>query len=373
MQINTFIKPVIYLLILLAGGCVDPYRPPEIAAPDSYLVVNGYFNSTPGTTTTIQLARTQNLSDKKVPVAETRAQVSIETKGKATYTLREGTGGTYTLTGVSPQIGDLYRLHIKTTKGGDYFSEYVPVIPTPPVDSVSWRIEDNGVQINVNTHDPKNIARYYRWDFESSWEYTVPYFSTLEVKGNQIVDRQPSVYRCWGSENSVNIMTFSTTRLSQAVVSQFPLTYIPGTSLKLGVKYSILVKQIALSQSGFDYYDQLGKITQNVGSIFDPQPSQITGNIQSPTNPNDLVIGFFRVGTVETKRLFIRSSQLPNWPNLLSASNCVIDTLTQADVLKAQPTILSYDFELRKYFTTSPDCADCRTKGGVIQRPVFWE
>lgn len=360
-------------LSLLATSCVDPYRPPEIAEPGSYLVVNGYLNSAPGTTTTIQLARTQNLADRKAPVAETKAQVSIESKNKVIYALREGAGGAYTLSGVTPQVGETYRLHIKTARGGDYYSEYVPVIPTPPIDSVSWRVENDGVQINVNARDPKNSSRYYRWDFESTWEYTVPYFSTLEVKANQIIDRQQSIFRCWGSENSTNIMTFSTARLSKDVVSQFPITFIPGRSLKLSAKYSILVRQIALTQSGFEYYDQLGKITQNIGSIFDPQPSQITGNIQSPTNPNDLVMGFFRVGTVETKRIFIRSSQLPNWPNLLSASTCVIDTLTQADVLKAQPIILNFDFELGKYLTTSPDCADCRTKGGVVQRPAFWE
>lgn len=155
---NTTLK--YFALLLLAGGCVDPYRPPEIAAPDSYLVVNGYFNSVPGTTTTFQLARTQNLAEKKAPVAETRAVVTIENKNKTIYALKEGTGGAYTLSGVTPQVGETYRLHIKTTKGGDYYSEYVPVVPTPPIDSVSWRVENDGVQINVNTQDPKNNSRY---------------------------------------------------------------------------------------------------------------------------------------------------------------------------------------------------------------------
>ncbi|WP_332369300.1 hypothetical protein [Spirosoma telluris] len=42
---NGYINGVIGALFLLAGGCVDPYRPPEIASPASYLVVNGFFNS----------------------------------------------------------------------------------------------------------------------------------------------------------------------------------------------------------------------------------------------------------------------------------------------------------------------------------------
>lgn len=355
-------------------SCVDPYRPPEIAAPNSYLVVNGYFNSEPGAATTISLSRTQNLTDPKAPTAETKAQVTIESQSKAVYTLKEGTAGAYTLAGVTPLPRETYRLHIKTAKGQEYFSDYVPLVPTPPIDSVSWRAEDNGVQINVSTHDPQNQTRYYRWDFQSTWEYTTLYNSVLELKGNQIVDRVQPVFRCWGSDNSASIITTSTARLSQDVVSQFPLLRIPASSIKLGVKYSILVRQIGLTQSGFDYYDQLARITQNIGSIFDPQPTQITGNIRSATNASDLVLGFFRVGTVQSKRIFISRAQLPtDWRTYTGLGACQMDTLSKKDVLDIKPTIISFDDLLGKYFTTSVECADCRARGGVITKPDFWK
>ena len=370
---NIPIKIIVWLLLLLAAGCVDPYRPPEIASPNSYLVVNGFFDSAPGAATTISLSRTQNLTDTKAPTAETKAQVTIESQSKATYTLKEGTAGVYSLSGITPVTGETYRLHIRTTKGVDYYSDYVPVIQTPPIDSISRRIEENGLQINVNTHDPKNNTRYYRWEFDSVWEYTSLYNSTLELKNNQIIDRQQNVYRCWSSENSTNIMTTSTVRLSQDVVSQFPLTFIPANSIKLGVKYSILVRQIALSQTGFDYYDQLAKITQNIGSIFDPQPSQITGNIRSATNASDLVLGFFRVGNVTTKRLFVSRSQVPfSWVANTGFGGCTVDTLSLSDVRKFLPTIIS-SYEGGKYLTTSEFCADCRARGGTNKRPDFWE
>ncbi|WP_332369298.1 DUF4249 family protein [Spirosoma telluris] len=80
-----------WAMLLLAGGCVDPYRPPEIASPNSYLVVNGFFDTAPGATTTIQLSRTQNLADAKAPTAETKAIVTIESAHKDVYTLKEGT------------------------------------------------------------------------------------------------------------------------------------------------------------------------------------------------------------------------------------------------------------------------------------------
>ncbi|GAB2594727.1 DUF4249 domain-containing protein [Spirosoma areae] len=370
---NTPIKALGWVLILLAGGCVDPYRPPEISAPNSYLVINGYFNSAPGTTSTIQLSRSQNLTDTKALTAETKAVVTIESERKAVYALKEGTNGAYTLSGVTPMPGETYRLHIKTAKGVEYFSDYVPVITTPPIDSISWRAEENGLQISVNTHDPKNNTRYYRWDFDAAWEYTAYYYSSLDIKNKQIVDRVEPVFRCWSSENSTNILTTSTTRLTKDVVSQFPLTFIPASSVKLGVKYSLLVRQYGLSQAGYDYYDQLAKITQNIGSIFDPQPSQITGNIRSIANTGELALGFFRVGTIESKRIFIRRDQLPVWRINTGLDNCRTDTLTTQQVLQTQPAIVMFVSDLNKYLTTDHVCADCRLRGGVTKQPDFWE
>ncbi|QDK81008.1 DUF4249 domain-containing protein [Spirosoma sp. KCTC 42546] len=369
---HTSIKFLAWLLVLLVSGCVDPYRPPEITSPASYLVVNGFFNSAAGTTTTIQLSRTQNLADPKAPSAETKAIVTIESAHKDIYTLKEGTVGSYTLTGVIPVANETYRLHVKTTKGTEYYSDYVPVLTTPPIDSITWHPDNEGLQINVNTHDPKNNTRYYRYEYESTWEYYSEYTSSFEIKNNKIVDRTESVFQCWGSENSSTIITTTTNRLSQDVVSQFPITHIPSTSLKLQSKYSILIRQFGLSQEGFNYYDQLAKITQSIGSIFDPQPSQITGNIHSSVNDGDLVLGFFRVGTVESKRIFIRKAQLPAWYTNNGLGSCVVDTMSTGDVLKEQPGIISL-LVPGQYLTTSEPCLDCRLRGGVIKKPDFWE
>lgn len=372
-KMNTlYKKTLIWALLALAGGCVDPYRPPEIASPNSYLVVNGFFDSAPGATTTISLSRTQNLTDTKAPTVETRAVVTIESQSKAIYTLRESAAGTYSLSGVRPVTGETYRLHVKTARGVDYYSDYVPVNVTPPIDSVSWRVENNGVQINVNTHDPRNSTRYYRWEFDETWEFTSAYNSILEIKNNQIVDRTEQIYRCWTGASSKNIMTTSTARLSQDVVSQFPLTYVEGSSAKLGIRYSILVRQMALTQAAYEYYDQLARITQNIGSLFDPQPSQLTGNIRAANNSGELALGFFRVGSVATKRLFIQNSDLRiNRITRTGYEGCEIDTLSRREVLMQQPGIIAPYMDDGMYLTSSLGCLDCRLRG-VNKRPDFW-
>ncbi|QKZ11566.1 DUF4249 domain-containing protein [Spirosoma sp. KUDC1026] len=358
-------------LVLLVAGCVDPYRPPEITAPGSYLVVNGFFDSAPGSTTSIRLTRTQNLADSKAPTVETKAQVTIESMYHGNYPLQETRNGTYSLTGVTPLINETYRLRIKTAQGKEYVSEYVPVVTTPAIDSVNWFVENDGVQINVNTHDPRGNTRYYRWDYNETWEFTAAYQSSLELINNQLVGRTEDAYRCWTGDSSSTILLSTSARLSQDIISQRPLMFIPGQSIKLGIRYSMLVRQYGLTKEAYDYYEQLAKITQSVGSLFDPQPSQITGNIHSVSNSADLVLGFFRVGSVTSKRIFIQKAQLPPWYPQTGNTLCQTDTMTLDEIRQNQPGGVVGYFDQSQYLTSSLYCVDCRLRG-TNKRPAFW-
>lgn len=358
-------------LVLLVAGCVDPYRPPEITAPGSYLVVNGFFDSAPGSTTSIRLTRTQNLADSKAPTVETKAQVTIESMYHGNYPLQETRNGTYSLTGVTPLINETYRLRIKTAQGKEYVSEYVPVVTTPAIDSVNWFVENDGVQINVNTHDPRGNTRYYRWDYNETWEFTAAYQSSLELINNQLVGRTEDAYRCWTGDSSSTILLSTSARLSQDIISQRPLMFIPGQSIKLGIRYSMLVRQYGLTKEAYDYYEQLAKITQSVGSLFDPQPSQITGNIHSISNSADLVLGFFRVGSVTSKRIFIQKAQLPPWYPQTGNTLCQTDTMTLDEIRQNQPGGVVGYFDQSQYLTSSLYCVDCRLRG-TNKRPAFW-
>ncbi|GAA4400949.1 DUF4249 domain-containing protein [Nibrella viscosa] len=366
-------KVIGWVAILSLGGCVDPYRPPEIAAPNNYLVVDGFLNSKPGTTTSIRLSRTQNLSEKNTSVAETRAVVTVETEGRATYAFRETGGGVYTLTDLVPQANQKYRLRIKTAKGVEYLSDFTTVVTTPVIDSVSWRPTSNGLQIYVNTHDPKNNTRYYRWEFDETWEFFTPYNATLELKDKQVITRAENTYRCWSGESSKSIMVGSTARLSQDVVSLFPLTTIPADSWKLSSRYSILVRQYALSRDAYAFWEQLAKMTQNIGSLFDPQPFLLTGNMHCITNPSEPVLGYFSVGSVETRRIYVKRYQLPNWTINTGYSFCRLDTAkTLKDLIEMNFQPVSELEGGGGYLASDNYCVDCRLRG-TNKKPAFWD
>lgn len=362
-----------WLFILLMGGCVDPYRPPEITAPASYLVVDGFLDIAAGAVTTFKLSRSQNLTDAKAPTLETKATVTIESSRNLKYSLKEVTNGVYSYTGVPSQTGETFRLRIKTSRGVEYLSDMVAFKASPAIDQVNWKAESDGIRIYVDTHDAAGKTRNYRWEYEETWEFYSAWFSSYEVKNKQIIQRQNDIFTCWNGEKSRNILINSSAKLSEDVIHQMPLTYIPGYSIKIGSRYSILVKQYALTQDAYQYWEQLGKTTESIGTLFDPQPTQVTGNIQNLTNPGEPALGYFSAGTVTTKRMFIRRMELPYWPTKTGYEDCVKDTLTAKELIdnKYPGQIPVIDLPDGTYETGQEICVDCRLRGTNV-KPSFW-
>jgi hypothetical protein len=180
--------------------------------------------------------------------------------------------------------------------------------------------------------------------------------------------------RCWGSAVSRNLILGTSTRLSEDIIYQYPLTLLPSTSAKHRIRYSILVKQNALTPEGYDYWQNLKRNTENLGTLFDPQPSEVSGNIRSVNNVEESVLGFFSVYSVQEKRIFISRDQLPNWSRITGYEYCYPpDTITDPlEKLKELtfPVIGQLGMD-GGYITSALYCADCRTEG-TNKRPPFW-
>lgn len=384
MQTLNFRRQVLYgALLLLVGSCVDPYRPPQIEAPNQYLVVDGFLNGGAGNSV-IKLSRTQNLSTTTRPAAEAKATIRVEGGTGEAYSFIESAAGTYTLGAATLPVGRVYRVRIRTTAGGEYLSDPITIKQTPKIDSISWSIRNDGLQIYVNTHDATNKTRYYRWEYEDTYEIRTPYASPYDYVNGQLVARtSPAVDHCWRTQASTAILLGTSARLTQDVLKQAPLLFIPGSSPKLWIKYSLLVKQYAQSPEAYAYWENLQKTTEQLGGLFDPLPSQVSGNIHSVTNPAEPVLGFLDGFTAEQVRVFI-NRPLDLSYNLLRTSyeNCRLDTIPDPKV-PPQPlsayvgpgggyvAIQELGPGTKIYLGTGTHCADCRDIGSTT-RPSFW-
>jgi Domain of unknown function (DUF4249) len=392
------LREIRFLIVLPAliemAGCKKPYAPPIIASNVNYLVVEGVINSGQDSTI-IKLSRTVNLSGVTSSKPELSAVIAVESNQNNSYPLQEIGDGKYGSAGLNLNNTGKYRLRIKTAKGKEYVSDLEPAKADPPIDSVGFIAQENGLQIYVNTHDANNNTRYYRWEYQEAWAFHAKYHSQYITDGKELVLRTPDqeTYFCFGSNASTSIVLGSSAKLIKDVIYQNPITQIASASIKIETKYSILVKQYALTSDEFIFWQNLKKNTEQLGGIFDPQPSNLNGNIHSTTDPTEPVIGYIGVTNVQQKRVFISKEQLPLTWAVAYPADCEaqtnlfcwiplyeIDCVNQVEAnlvpLGSSQLILAEIYDstgaIIGYSSSAQECTDC-TLTGVKKQPDFWK
>lgn len=391
-------------IAIVAISCRKPYDPPAISSPKGYLVVEGVINA--GSDSTIfKLSRTVNL-DSLTNNPELHATVTVLGNDKSSYALTEMGNGKYACPGLNLDNSKQYCLNIKTASNENYQSSFLPVLNSPPIDSVFYdtkgALNVPGLNIYVSSHDATGAVKYYRWAYSESWIFHANFASNFYSNGDSVLLRNLSTQNitdCWGADTSNNILLGSSAKLSQDVIYQMPLTSVPSTSEKVEDKYSILVTQYALTADAYTFYTNMQKNTESLGSIFDPEPSQINGNIICTTNPAQPVIGYVSVGSSAAKRIFITTAQLPRWQTIPYYTNCQLEFTSGGECCLFNDNgandvnqYINYDIghysnpfipidqilefgnhgPVIGYTAATRQCADC-TLRGTNKQPPFWK
>jgi hypothetical protein len=302
--------------------------------------------------------------------------VSISDDHNNIFSLTETAAGIYVTDPAIFQgaIGRFYTLHINTNTYNNshtYQSYPVEMKPVPQIDSIFYRkvtiqlspdgsATQEGCQIYLNTHDPTNQCKFYRWEYSETWEFHIPF-----AVPNRI---------CWLSGNSDVINIKSTTAYEDDRINMYPLNFISNETDRLSIKYSILVNQYSLNEDEYLYWEKIQNITEQVGGLYDRIPSAVPSNIYCPDDPNEKVQGYFSVSACSSKRIFIED-HFAGLANPYSADRCIADTLFGgAAPLIPNPTywvIVSSIMPPYSVITYSKGCYDCTVRG-TDTPPYFW-
>ena len=386
---KTYYKLIGLILPVLFVKCKQVYDPHIEAKTTGLLVVEGFINTGQGPTS-IRLSRSSSLQDASLN-PEFSAQVIVEGDDGSNFILDDNGSGVYSNTQLVLNNVVNYRLHIRTLDGKEYASDYMPVKYTPPIDSITWQRENDGLRIYTNARDPQNATKYYQWKYEETWEIHSAFYTSIKyirdtIRTNDVtalVYRLPdhnadtTLYKCWNTLNSSSIILGSTEKLTSDVV-YLPVQYIEPHSEKLSVLYSINLRQYAISHDNYLFLQKMKKNTEQLGTIFDPQPSEISGNIHCLTDSNETVIGFIEATQEQVKRIFISNSQVPGWGYDPGCVEIRIDNNLDSikkhasDLYPTTPASLGDFGAIKTFFATNDkNCMDC-TFRGVNQKPSFW-
>jgi hypothetical protein len=370
---------ILFFIILTLSGCITQFIP-ETDEDQDLLVVEGLITDQPEVNT-VKVSRSIPLGLKNTAKPVKGCIVTIIDDSGRSYILTEKASGTYVTDPAKFRgvIGRKYKLKVFLNNKGIYNYTYeslsMELKPVPPIDNVYYektvirpKVDGiqgvDGCQIYVETHDPSAKTRFYRWDFNETWEFRLPF-------------SKPVNHTCWISTNGNAINVKSTAILAEDRIKRYPLHFIASETDRLKVRYSILVNQYSLNEDEFGYWEKLQNITQEVGSLYDITPAAVPSNIYCVDNPAEKVLGFFSVSSKTSKRLFIKD-YFSGIINLYT--DCISDTIYGTQPI---PGLNSNIWVLEDYpppnnsppykvLTTTRGCADCTTRG-TITEPAFWK
>jgi hypothetical protein len=365
---------IILLSILLSfTSCITQFIP-VIEEDKELLVVQGFITDQ-NETDTIKLSRSLPLGLKKDARPVKGCFVTISDDKGTTVSLSEISAGTY----ITPEsfraiVGNTYTLHINANQAfNNYNYESAPMKmkAVPPIDSIYYEktvIEKadgyfkgvDGCQIYLDTHDPLNNCRFYRWDFSETWVLRL-LFPVVNMT-------------CWISDKSNSINIKSTIAFDEDRVAKHPVNYITNVTDRLQRKYSINVNQYSLNQDEYQYWEKIQNISDQVGGLYDLIPSSVQGNMSCIEDPGQKVLGYFSVSAKSSKRIFIKDS----FEGIIDRyNNCVLDTIPYIDPPGLGVTVWIINdsrFALPPFrvLTDKKGCADCTVRGTNI-KPSYWQ
>ena len=378
---------LIVLLLLIAAllsSCIKVYEPLIRNEDSSKYVVDAQLTDAGGIQI-ITVSTTSSLNDPQfIPLTGCLLMVSDD-KGHD-FAATDLGGGSYQLA-IDQEFlkpGGSFQLSVHTPSGEDLLSDWDQLNASPEVDSVYFErslkpttdpeFNLDGLQFYLNLKAAETDSRFYRWEAIETFEYHVDYPREWWYDGVVHHISPPDYSRkvCWTTRNVGNIYTLSTRNLAANSYNRLPLHYVDNYTNKLAYGYSLEIRQYALSEAAYNYWEQLRENSQGQGGLYEKQPLAISSNIRNITNPAKEVLGFFSMSSVRTKRIF--AAPMPDM-ELHFSTYCnpmkLERGLAEIDYTE-YPAFLMDGINTYKSVLLSPYCVDCLSLGGKNVKPSFW-
>lgn len=329
-------------LVLFFMACQEPVEL-NFKSENEYLVIDGFISDTQGPYD-ITITRTIPFVNDEVSVFEkiVGASVRISDGNGNNYPLRQSSPGVYrTANSFIGEVGQTYTLNVEI--GGELFQSSPQTIPSKSyLDSVYFRsgeretINDDGTTLKSPTVEFlcdvsfQGQNKFVAFTWESAFK-----FKPGSTFNECYVEEENRGFSTLESNNGISIDEEREIPIGEML---YNFKFKSGFSLN-AIVYS-------MTEEAYDFHFKVNQQRSSTGSVFDPQPFQIFGNIQNITDPNQLILGFFGAYSQVEKRIFVYPS----------------------DINAPEPYNICSKLNPPNY------CSDCtKFPGANIQKPLYWE
>jgi hypothetical protein len=322
---------IFFVFILLGffifNSCIDRFNIP-LDEPDFILNVEGYITTQPRSHQ-IRLSRAAKYGPDFLGPSRpvNLATVLIKDNEEKSVLLPYTENGIYiTPDDFAAKVGNSYNLEITLPNGDRYISTKEYINSVPKMDSVTYqavrtasenRLNDEiGVQIIGHFQDPQDEVNYYYWrklesDFVIIAEpelYTLPPTHPTNPRGSAPKD---CCVRCFYKEFPAppSIMTVSD-EFFNGNYQRRMVAYILDDGTRFKDTYRLDLQHLSVSAEAHRFLTLMDQQLRLTGSVFDPPPANIRGNVVSLKNPQEQVLGYFFVSDEQFIRTYIKKENL---------------------------------------------------------------
>jgi hypothetical protein len=372
------------VMVVFYTSCVKSFAP-EIEKYGELMVVDGWITDSPGPYT-VRLSTSSQLKQlvKFNPYSGCKLTVTDDVGGS--FSLTEKTAGVYKTDSASFRAipGRKYKLTILAPNGEEIESTEEQLPNSVAIDKLYEEFQHrsdpqkyygrDGFQFFVDLGTLPTRDNFFLWKLDCTYKFKVDYeISSYYTDGKRYdVIKGDTLRECYRNVDILDFYLLSTKDLQQPIVKRFPLNYEDNYTKALTIRYSLFVKQYAINESSFEYWNAIKKMRDGQSDLFSQQPFQVKNNIFNLTHTDVPVLGYFTVAGYSEKRIFV--DHPPTLENRYDTCSIQGDPVKHLDdYLRRHPALWPYFFPDKSYGDRLLDqeCIDCR-KIGVQQKPSFW-
>lgn len=234
---------------------------------------------------------------------EKDAAVKIKDDEGKTVTLTHSGNGLYATTDPTfvGKAGKTYTLDI-LLKNGKHFISRPEVIPAPvSIAKVNAAYNDRfnyivptTLDVSVDVNDPAGQENYYRW---STYSWSMRKSNGVSCGFGCIMYEY-----CYQKNADTSVRILSDAAVNGNLVSQVPIakSYIYWYG-----DHFIDIQQQSLSRSAYQFWKSYQEQITRSGSLLDPLPASIKGNVYNADNPSEFALGYFTAYGTTHKRVVL--------------------------------------------------------------------
>lgn len=338
------------LLSIMTYSCIDEVDL-NVDTEQRTLVVDGFVTDSLGNfELSLKRSSVIGIGNDNILDPEPGATVKLMDSNGGTYPYAEMEAGIYHLENFKALRGIDYYIDIVLADGKHYQSRPESLRSASTIDSVKYDVVEETYRNNIGDLITERLIKV-RIDTDFSQNDEAPFLRWRIGGQYQFQEIEPGELnpkRCYISVNldlnAIRIADASNIAQDKLINQEISSTTFDD---RFGDQFCYHISQFSISEDEYIYWRNIKDIIDIDGSLFDPPPGTVVGNLFNVDDPTDVAVGYFSVASVYFTREFVNSNEL----GVFVRATCV-------------------GFRGWQNF----GCDDClKINNSTLERPPYWE